>query len=719
MPCFRSSSAAVPRNVRSCAGASGGVRSSQVTMKLETTLLLLLGVCFASFLLHPGQVEGIQVLRFQEDRKATTETMAWYQGQLDPHRQLHSVTLCGRFYLFTIHGWATFFAIFNSKNDSGILEGDIWVERVRPVIARNWNFQLLKKKIWVFKWHHLCFTYDHTQHLISTYVDGSLNNHQEYDIVRTVSGVKARLGQGMMPRRSFSGDLTQVNVWDRPLSPEEVRSIADCQSDPQGNYVSWEGGWTLQNVTSYNLSLTKLCDRDAGPTYFWFEWSPYLVADYLCLALGSQLPTNHTEATTAINAAKNSSLNLGSCYRDYWLAPNDIEEEGVWKIGNTPVDMSSIGWAAQEPNGLHYENCIAFEYRSSDIDCRTNVKCTACLIQEQQRFSLLGICENELRNIYFTAFQYNVSELIFIGYGAYHIQKVNGIWTWVNHVTNTTIAEMEEFFPDYPMGRRWWKLHQPVCNQKHGGRRLLLLSPCSYDDFTCDDATCIPLHKRCDLKYDCRDNTDELNCKLVAFPEEYQSHLPPRAGGREDKSLPIVLTIDVDFLSVRTMDMVMDLSYELALTWVDNRLRYQNLKVNNTLNILPDDTMHKLWSPQVSFVNTNGNQHTLMDTDTTMLVDRYGNAISRDPAAPAEVDIFSGETNTVTAKRKYGTVYMCDLDLVLYPFDVQECYLHLRITSATKSFLLFDVLKSFVNISANKLLLEYEASHHACTITEA
>ncbi|XP_069170424.1 uncharacterized protein [Procambarus clarkii] len=340
---------------------------------------------------------------------------------------------------------------------------------------------------------------------------------------------------------------------------------------------------------------------------------------------------------TAMTVAKNSSYDLRTCDSDYWLAINDIDEEGVWKIGKNPVDMKTVGWGPQEPNGLQYENCAAaIEWGVSDIDCPSNLKCAVCSINEQQRFSFLGTCENELRNFFFAPFQYNVSEIVFIGYGAYLIQKVNGIWTWINHVTNTTIAEMEEFFPDYPMGRRWWKLHQPVCDQKHGGRRLLLLSPCSYDDFTCDDATCIPLHKRCDLKYDCRDNTDELHCNLVAFPEEYQSHLPPRAGGREDKSLPIILTIDVDFLSVRTMDMVMDLSYVLALTWVDNRLKYQNLKVNNTLNILPDDTMHKLWSPQVSFVNTNGNQHTLMDTDTTMLVDRYGNAISRDPAAPAE-----------------------------------------------------------------------------------
>lgn len=28
----------------------------------------------------------------------------------------------------------------------------MWVERVRPVLARNWNFQVLKKMLWVYRY---------------------------------------------------------------------------------------------------------------------------------------------------------------------------------------------------------------------------------------------------------------------------------------------------------------------------------------------------------------------------------------------------------------------------------------------------------------------------------------------------------------------------------------------------------------------------------------
>lgn len=53
---------------------------------------------------------------------ASLETTAWYKGDLDPERKLYSVSLCGRFSLFTIHAWATFFMLTNNGRHY-ILEG--------------------------------------------------------------------------------------------------------------------------------------------------------------------------------------------------------------------------------------------------------------------------------------------------------------------------------------------------------------------------------------------------------------------------------------------------------------------------------------------------------------------------------------------------------------------------------------------------------------------
>lgn len=70
--------------------------------------------------------------------------------------------------------------------------------------------------------------------------------------------------------------------------------------------------------------------------------------------------------------------------------------------------------------------------------------------------------------------------------------------------------------------------------------------------------------------------------------------------------------------------------------------------------------------------------------------------------------MYSGKVNTLTIRRKYGTVYKCNFDLALYPFDDQQCEMRLRITSELKSFLVFDHEKSSVEYLSNPFLVEYE-----------
>lgn len=57
----------------------------------------------------------------------------------------------------------------------------------------------------------MCFTYDHEQHLLSTYVDGELNSRQNVSIKNYIAADGAVLGQGIDYMRSFSGNLTQVS----------------------------------------------------------------------------------------------------------------------------------------------------------------------------------------------------------------------------------------------------------------------------------------------------------------------------------------------------------------------------------------------------------------------------------------------------------------------------------------------------------------------------
>ncbi|KAK3896192.1 hypothetical protein Pcinc_000114 [Petrolisthes cinctipes] len=117
--------------------------------------------------------------------------------------------------------------------------------------------------------------------------------------------------------------------------------------------------------------------------------------------------------------------------------------------------------------------------------------------------------------------------LAFQGYGEYLVEQFGDMWVWYNSITNTTMATLSAQALNYPIGRLSWNIKEKVCEQE-SGQRVLTLSPCQVGEFTCTDGSCIPFAKRCDLKFDCKDKTDESFCDIVNFPGDYRSKLPPR-----------------------------------------------------------------------------------------------------------------------------------------------------------------------------------------------
>ena len=175
--------------------------------------------------------------------------------------------------------------------------------------------------------------------------------------------------------------------------------------------------------------------------------------------------------------------------------------------------------------------------------------------------------------------------------------------------------------PHFPMGRRDWELESPVCGQQEGIRTLLLTN-CAEDQFTCDDGKCIDRNHRCDQKYDCLDRTDESSCDIVLFPASYKKSLVPRSDSGDQKSLPVVLNAIIKSVDIDTMKTAMTLAFQLKQTWFDNRLEYVNLKIDSSLNRVSFNLMKNLWSPEVSFVNTPNNKHTILDSESEMTVQR-------------------------------------------------------------------------------------------------
>lgn len=82
--------------------------------------------------------------------------------------------------------------------------------------------------------------------------------------------------------------------------------------------------------------------------------------------------------------------------------------------------------------------------------------------------------------------------------------------------------------------------------------------------------------------------------------------------------------------------MTMEVAYEIALSWIDPRVNYLNLKSNHTLNKLNIDTVRRLWIPQVNFINTDNIHRTEIDVDVVMFIRRLTQDFIMDETSPGE-----------------------------------------------------------------------------------
>ena len=67
----------------------------------------------------------------------------------------------------------------------------------------------------------------------------------------------------------------------------------------------------------------------------------------------------------------------------------------------------------------------------------------------------------------------------------------------------------------------------PECNKGQPYNITLKLSGCADDEFTCSDGQCINMNSRCDQIINCRDESDEQNCRCLVLKNGYNKAVPP------------------------------------------------------------------------------------------------------------------------------------------------------------------------------------------------
>ena len=135
---------------------------------------------------------------------------------------------------------------------------------------------------------------------------------------------------------------------------------------------------------------------------------------------------------------------------------------------------------------------------------------------------------------------------------------------------------------------------------------------------------------------------------------------------------------------MKEIQQIVQLKFSLRMSWVDARLDFFNIKVDETMNVISIDELNKIWLPVIIFHNTEEGQITINDDKSFATINRTGQGTGSDSSISEDIDIYKGSENSISMSRLYNIDFFCDYDMRWYPFDAQTCFMVMKLGGGTE-----------------------------------
>ncbi|KAK7073106.1 hypothetical protein SK128_019624 [Halocaridina rubra] len=371
---------------------------------------------------------------------------------------------------------------------------------------------------------------------------------------------------------------------------------------------------------------------------------------------------------TSQDRAEYCSGGQGSAY--LWLGANDKDIEGQWVYTSNSQPLNWEGpWRGLGPNGGSVENCLVlltgnFPAAWSDIAClETYSFCVPCEFEKLSMLHLKGpsLCDNSPfnRQYFFGGEKNGRPFLAGLFHSDIYWDPLRESWMLQSLKEPKALASWKpKQIGLYPFGTNHWTMMGEECGILSNEVIPLTISACEIGQFTCNDGTCINLMKRCDLRFDCPDKSDENDCSLLDIPLGYSKAIVPPPLTEGDQLLVFFSLSLISFPSIITQDLTFTTNFKLFLTWQDLRLNFLNLKEDLTLNLLSSEEVRSIWSPLVFFSNAQNNIFTNLDQGSRIECVQQG-ALELGPHTLAK----EGERKTSEAIKMLSCGNFCSLRL--------------------------------------------------------
>ena len=567
---------------------------------------------------------------------------------------------------------------FYLKGASGIV-----VDKIPPIFPNTWAKTCLSVNTTsgLFQWV-IDGTYVMTT--VSEEVKSSKEKPKNLS-KKVVLGARAYAG-GWRP---MSSKVTDLNIFSSALSVEKMVSMtSEGTCAEEGDYLAWRDmEWILHGQAKIEvMDQEESCKGDPYVTLFYTQFKNMEACSRHCAKLGSRMPvvTEWQDWVKLRDFLKKEIYDKGRNSILLWLPVSDREQEGEWRdfYNASMIQNFTPPWSGSRPDGGDAQNC-AFIYGDDiwgDVQCDyANFACM-CTQYTGSYLELKGLLPSSLIDRYYKLISdpKDMRMLKYQGLEQTVITYDSKKEMWTLDTADSKVSGISKAsHVSFTLGKHNWTITDDKgFNEGESYTRELKMSGCQKGEFTCNDGQCVSMQERCNQLPDCKDKSDEMNCKILVLEEGYNMDVPPIIS-----SEPAFVSVSIDLLklvSIDEEDYSIEIQFEISLVWKEKRVTYQNLKQRSSLNALQDKDIKSLWLPKVIFENTDQRDTTRLgeygggEWETRVIVQKeQQNGTMSSPESVDEAEIFSGFENSLVMNQTYTRTFQCNYEFSHYPFDTQ------------------------------------------------
>ena len=196
--------------------------------------------------------------------------------------------------------------------------------------------------------------------------------------------------------------------------------------------------------------------------------------------------------------------------------------------------------------------------------------------------------------------------------------------------------------------------------------------------------------------------------RIISVPQGYNKLLAPNpvGGKRVEVNLSMIL---VNILEIDIVGGLFRTRYILDRQWFDPSLKYRNLDKDYRINLVSEEEQDEMWFPNSVFPNE------LSEDDTLVFDHNQEYALIRNPenkytpVGVQEIDntnLYAGDINKHYLRKEFVTIWICEFNMMWYPFDTQECSMQFKIVNKYSDFAV--LIPENLSYSGPEDLTEYE-----------